>query len=59
MTQGGPNNASSTLAFYIYQNAFIFGRMGYASALAMFLLLVVGLTTFVSFRLKGRMVEYV
>lgn len=59
MTQGGPNNASSTLAFYIYQNAFIFGRMGFASALAMFLLLVVGLTTFLSFRLKGRMVEYV
>jgi multiple sugar transport system permease protein len=58
MTEGGPNNASSTLAFYIYQNAFIFGRMGFASALALFLLLFVGLTTVLSFKLKGRMVEY-
>ncbi len=58
MTGGGPNNASTTLAYYIYQNAFIFGRMGFASALAMFLLLFVSLTTYLSFRLKSRMVEY-
>lgn len=58
MTGGGPNNASTTLAYYIYQNAFTFGRMGYASALAMFLMLIVGITTFISFRLKDRLVEY-
>ena len=58
MTGGGPNNASTTLAYYIYQNAFTFGRMGYASALAMFLMLIVGVTTFISFRLKDRLVEY-
>ena len=56
MTEGGPNNASTTLAFHIYQNAFTFGRMGYASALAMFLLLLVGVATFISFRLRRRMV---
>ena len=58
MTGGGPNNASTTLAFYIYQNAFIFGRMGFASTLALFLLLFVGLTTLLSFKLKDRLVEY-
>ncbi|MDJ0752634.1 MAG: sugar ABC transporter permease [Ardenticatenaceae bacterium] len=58
MTGGGPNNASTTLAFYIYQNAFTFGRMGYASALAMFLMLIVGAATFISFRLKDRLVDY-
>ncbi len=58
MTQGGPNNASTTLAYYIYQNAFIFGRMGFASALAMFLLVLVAFTTLISFRLKDRLVEY-
>ncbi|MCP5097279.1 MAG: sugar ABC transporter permease [Chloroflexi bacterium] len=58
MTGGGPNNASTTLAYYIYQNAFTFGRMGYASALAMFLLVIVGATTFISFRMKDRLVEY-
>ncbi len=55
MTGGGPNNASTTLAYYIYQNAFTFGRMGFASAIAMFLMLFVGVTTFFSFRLRTRM----
>lgn len=58
MTGGGPNNASTTLAYYIYQNAFIYNRMGFASALAMFLLIFVGLTTILSFRLRGRLVDY-
>jgi multiple sugar transport system permease protein len=58
MTGGGPNYASTTLAYSIYQNAFIYGRMGYASALAVLLLVFVGVTTLLSFRLKNRMVEY-
>jgi multiple sugar transport system permease protein len=58
MTGGGPNYASTTLAYSIYQNAFIYGRMGYASALAMLLLVFVGVTTLVSFKLKDRMVDY-
>jgi multiple sugar transport system permease protein len=58
MTGGGPNYASTTLAYAIYQNAFIYGRMGYASALAMLLLVFVGVTTLVSFKLKDRMVDY-
>ena len=57
MTGGGPNNASTTLAYYIYQNAFTFGRMGFASAIAMFLMLFVGVTTFFSFRLRTRMAD--
>jgi multiple sugar transport system permease protein len=58
MTGGGPNYASTTLAYSIYQNAFVYGRMGYASALAMLLLVFVGVTALVSFKLKDRMVEY-
>lgn len=58
MTGGGPNYASTTLAYAIYQNAFVYGRMGYASALAMLLLVFVGVTALVSFKLKDRMVEY-
>ncbi len=34
MTRGGPANATTTFALYVYQNAFVFGRMGYACALA-------------------------
>ncbi len=52
MTGGGPQNASNTLAFFIYENAFVFSRMGYASALAMVLLAVVALVTILLFRIQ-------
>jgi multiple sugar transport system permease protein len=34
MTRGGPQNATLTYAMHVYNNAFVFGRMGYACALA-------------------------
>jgi multiple sugar transport system permease protein len=34
MTRGGPQNSTLVLSMYVYQNAFQYGRMGYASALA-------------------------
>jgi multiple sugar transport system permease protein len=56
LTQGGPDNTTLTLPLYLYQNAFRYGRLGYASALAAELLLVVGLLTWVQFRLARRWV---
>jgi multiple sugar transport system permease protein len=45
LTQGGPGNATNTLVMYIYQSAFRNFRMGYASAMALALFLIVlGLT---------------
>jgi multiple sugar transport system permease protein len=58
LTRGGPNNATLTLPLYIYLNAFAWGRLGYASALAMVLFLSVLLLTFVQFRLADRWVFY-
>ena len=42
-TQGGPVDSTKVLVYYIYQNAFAFFRMGYATAMSMllFVLLVV------------------
>lgn len=34
MTRGGPNNATLVYSMYVFSNAFEYGRMGYASALA-------------------------
>lgn len=34
MTEGGPNNASLFIVFYIYRTAFNFSQMGYASAMS-------------------------
>jgi len=58
LTGGGPQRASTTLAFYIYQNAFVHFQMGFASALAYALLLFVGGLTLINFWLRRRWVHY-
>lgn len=42
LTQGGPMGSSTTLVYYMYQNAFEYSKLGYASAItyALFLLLM-------------------
>ena len=58
LTGGGPQRASTTLAFYIYQNAFVHFQMGFASALAYALLLFVGGLTLINFYFRRRWVHY-
>ena len=41
LTGGGPANATTTVVFEIYRNAFSFLRMGYASAMAFVLFVVI------------------
>lgn len=50
MTNGGPMNATSTLVFQIYQNAFINYKMGYASAIAVVLFLMTLIITLINFK---------
>jgi ABC-type sugar transport system permease subunit len=57
MTQGGPLNASTTLPYYVYQNAFEFFRYGFSSAAAYLLLLITLILTFINFRLRSRWVH--
>ena len=40
MTQGGPANATETISLYIYQTAFAFTNVGYATAMSFVLLVV-------------------
>lgn len=58
LTGGGPNDATLTLPLYLYQNAFAYGRLGYAAALAVALLAFVGLLTLAQFRAFERRVFY-
>jgi multiple sugar transport system permease protein len=58
MTNGGPANATSVYIYYLYENAFSFGRMGYASAMAWLLFAVIALVTFVQWKLQKRWVFY-
>lgn len=58
MTGGGPRNATLLYMLHIYNNAFRYFRMGYASALAVMLFIVVfGITVFV-YRTSDRWVYY-
>ncbi len=56
MTNGGPANATLFYMLYLYNNAFRFYKMGYASAMALVLFVVMVLITLLQFRLSRRWV---
>lgn len=58
MTQGGPNNATMFYVYYIYRSAFADGNLGYASALAWVLFVVVVAVTVAVFRTARHWVFY-
>lgn len=49
-TEGGPGRETTVLVMRVYQEAFRFGRMGYASAIGYFLFLIVFLLTLIQWR---------
>ena len=58
MTEGGPNYATLFYLLYLYRMAFENFRMGYASAMAWILFLIVLLLTLIQFRFSDRWVFY-
>jgi multiple sugar transport system permease protein len=58
MTGGGPAYSTTTLALFIYQNAFQWFHMGYAAALSYVLFAAVAVVTLLQFRAQGRFVFY-
>jgi multiple sugar transport system permease protein len=58
LTRGGPNNSTMTLSLLIFFAAITFDRMGYASALAMLLFMVILLITLAQFLGARRWVHY-
>lgn len=58
MTEGGPHYATTFYVYYIYQNAFVNFKMGYASALAWMLLAVVMIITALIMKFSNRFVYY-
>jgi multiple sugar transport system permease protein len=52
MTNGGPANSTLFYMLYLYNNAFRFFKMGYASALAWILFFIIVTFTIVQFRLS-------
>lgn len=58
MTGGGPNNATLFINYLIYREAFQNNRMGYSSALAWIIFVLLALLTLVIFRFFGKKVYY-
>jgi len=58
LTQGGPNRATEFISLFLYRNAFLYLRMGKASALAWGLCLIIVIFTIVIFRSSARWVYY-
>jgi multiple sugar transport system permease protein len=58
MTQGGPVESTNVYAYYLYQNAFTFFKMGYASALSWILFVIIVIFAFLAFRTSRKWVYY-
>jgi multiple sugar transport system permease protein len=58
MTEGGPKNASLFYMLLLYRTAFRNQQMGYASAMAWVMLVIIGILTAIAFRTSRSWVYY-
>lgn len=58
LTEGGPNKASEVLLWTIYQEGFVFLRVGYASAMTVIFLAVLVVLMLFQFRVLDRRTHY-
>jgi multiple sugar transport system permease protein len=58
LTHGGPANATNVYIYNLYQNAFQFSKMGYASAMAWILFVIIATITVIQWKLQKRWVFY-
>jgi multiple sugar transport system permease protein len=57
MTGGGPAGSTSVIVFYLYQQAFTYFHMGYASAVGYVLFVIIFVLTLLQLKLFGKRVE--
>ena len=58
ITQGGPRDSTLFIAVYLYETAFEFLNMGYASAMAWVFLIIIGVFTLILFKTSNLWVHY-
>jgi multiple sugar transport system permease protein len=58
MTQGGPVDATRTIVYYLFQNGFQYFNMGYATAVAYILFIMIMLVTLLQFLVQRYWVHY-
>ncbi len=58
LTSGGPNYATTTVMYLVYQTAFKIGNFGYAAAMGVVLAIFIGLFSVIQFKAFGKDVSY-
>ncbi|CDZ27879.1 Transmembrane permease MsmF [Neorhizobium galegae bv. officinalis] len=58
LTEGGPNKASEVLLFTIYQEGFVYLKVGYASAMTVVFLAILVVLMFLQYRVQDKQVHY-
>lgn len=58
MTAGGPNNSTLFYAYYLYQNGFVYKKMGKACAMAWLLLVIIIILSMLVLKVSNKLVYY-
>lgn len=58
MTGGGPGNSTNVLTYYIYQQGFMYYKTGYASAMGVVMMILIGIMTIIYFGVLQKKVHY-
>lgn len=58
ITQGKPRDSTLFYTVYMYQNSFIYSKLGYGCAMAWFMVFVVGILTLILFKTQNKWVYY-
>lgn len=58
LTSGGPNYATSTVMYLVYQEAFSLRHFGYAAAMGVILAIAIGIISTLQFKFFGKDVSY-
>lgn len=58
MTKGGPGYSTYTVSYYLFSNAFEFGKMGYACAMSVIMFIIILTVTLIQDRIMNKNVQY-
>jgi multiple sugar transport system permease protein len=58
LTQGGPFKSTTSIIYELYETAFQYHNFGYASAMGVVLLIIIGIVSFFQFKLMTEKIEY-
>ena len=58
MTKGGPGYSTYTVSYYLFNNAFEFGKMGYACAMSVIMFVIILTVTLIQDKIMNKNVQY-